>query len=528
MFSKFTNELNERIFNIRTRKKELAERRKYLVGRKNEILKKHGGSNVKGSDIIKLNVGGMKMYASRDTLTAVKGSRLDALFGGRWENMLLRDEEQRIFLDLDPIAFKLILDYLQMHKISNGSHPVIRSNEMGLELYPIYMKYFTLSLMTSTPEKKESKPCQDIQETISNEEDNLKQFSLQLDDLEAQILAEQKFAQYFIRDKHKQDIDGIKSRVAATSINQNSIKVDGPSVQSLTDRQIGIINLIVDGKKVAVKKSTLCLYPDSKFAKLFTDDVAFQNYLVFEDGKPFFFLDMPWLVFNKIINEFRIWNSGMRDRGYLDLTKIDRLDANRIKLVTKYYLQDYLGVDITGAFKNSIILRTYEERSQVVKWLSEAGHESITKLLYRASICYNKGQFINYCNNKGPTITILKTKENGYVFGGYCAHSWTDLYTRRRNSGYRVENVYESEWKNFLFSLKCYGSNDPQKYLCNGPNALFNDPNGPWFGDGPDIKIVNLSVKSKLSCYKREGIDEFHFLGDDLDHEIVDYEIYAV
>ena len=59
----------------------------------------------------------------RETLTQLKGTRLEALFSGRWENVLLRDAKKRIFLDVSPSCFKKIVDFLNLLKIADPKDP---------------------------------------------------------------------------------------------------------------------------------------------------------------------------------------------------------------------------------------------------------------------------------------------------------------------------------------------------------------------------------------------------------------------
>ena len=70
---------------------DLNERKTDLLDRQEALLEKNCGTDVAPSDMITLNVSGTEMFARRDTLTAIQGSRLEALFSGRWENKLLRD-----------------------------------------------------------------------------------------------------------------------------------------------------------------------------------------------------------------------------------------------------------------------------------------------------------------------------------------------------------------------------------------------------------------------------------------------------
>ena len=62
---------------------------------------------------LRLNVGGDTSFVtSRDTLTAMEGSRLSQLFSGRWDKVLPKDSNGRIFLDLDPVQFRAVLSWL--------------------------------------------------------------------------------------------------------------------------------------------------------------------------------------------------------------------------------------------------------------------------------------------------------------------------------------------------------------------------------------------------------------------------------
>ncbi|CAK9027262.1 unnamed protein product [Durusdinium trenchii] len=57
-------------------------------------------ATAKGSDVLKLNVGGDSAFQTRrDTLTAIEGSRLSQMFGGRWDKVLPKDKSGRFFLD---------------------------------------------------------------------------------------------------------------------------------------------------------------------------------------------------------------------------------------------------------------------------------------------------------------------------------------------------------------------------------------------------------------------------------------------
>ncbi len=108
---------------LRAKFDELCTRRKELAAKKAALAAANAGSDVKPTDKIKLNVGGSRITTTRETLTHFRGTRLAALFSGRWEAKLQRDRKGRIFFDLNPSVFKKILDYHQFAKIAPPEDP---------------------------------------------------------------------------------------------------------------------------------------------------------------------------------------------------------------------------------------------------------------------------------------------------------------------------------------------------------------------------------------------------------------------
>ena len=76
-------------------------------------------------DFIQLNVGGQKFTTTRSTLCQVEGSLLAAMFSGRWEDPVERDQDGVVFLDFNPEYFGWILDYLRAKKISSPEDPAV-------------------------------------------------------------------------------------------------------------------------------------------------------------------------------------------------------------------------------------------------------------------------------------------------------------------------------------------------------------------------------------------------------------------
>lgn len=103
--------------------KKLLDRIKLLNEAKLKVAQTSGDVDVSGEDLVEINAGGKAISVTRSTLTQFKGTRLEALFSGRWDKKLIRDDAGRIFLDVNPICFQAIVDYLNEVKISTDDCP---------------------------------------------------------------------------------------------------------------------------------------------------------------------------------------------------------------------------------------------------------------------------------------------------------------------------------------------------------------------------------------------------------------------
>ena len=76
-------------------------------------------------------------------------------------------------------------------------------------------------------------------------------------------------------------------------------------------------------------------------------------------------------------------------------------------------------------FKDSVILSS-DQGQTLMNWLKNTpGLTNCSeKLLYRASIDgWAATNFHFCCDNKGPTVTVIKSTGN-YIFGGYTEQQW--------------------------------------------------------------------------------------------------------
>ncbi|KAL7546509.1 hypothetical protein ACHAWF_009842, partial [Thalassiosira exigua] len=90
-----------------------------LDKKKLETAQANGNEDAAPDDLVEINAGGKIIAAKRSTLTQLKGTRLEALFSGRWDKEIVRDGHGRIFLDVNSLCFQAIVDYLNEMAISS-------------------------------------------------------------------------------------------------------------------------------------------------------------------------------------------------------------------------------------------------------------------------------------------------------------------------------------------------------------------------------------------------------------------------
>ena len=147
-------------------------------------------------------------------------------------------------------------------------------------------------------------------------------------------------------------------------------------------------------------------------------------------------------------------------------------------------------------------------------------------LLYRGSDHdFSAAAFHSKCDNKGPTITIVKS-EKGNIFGGYTPIMWDS------SNCWGIDNKKES----FLFSITRSSKHKliKPKYAIDNC-AVF----GPTFGNGADLYIsdechLNESSYTELgdsyeSNYKLLSIEARQFLSGSIKYfRVEEYEVYLI
>ena len=164
--------------------------------------------------------------------------------------------------------------------------------------------------------------------------------------------------------------------------------------------------------------------------------------------------------------------------------------------------------EISGCFdprflRGSIIVLDKKYDSYLKRWL---GNDYKWKLLYRASEHdYTASSFHEYCDNKGPTLVVIKSS-GGWIFGGYTTQSWS-------GSGVNVlslrifDNGCVADDKAFIFTLKNPHGVPSTRYIKkrNCINSIKCDPRfGPTFTNIPIFKFdifIGDNCNRNNSCY---------------------------
>ncbi len=557
------NALQNKIKDLRIKGDKLAERHSMLLKRQKEIACQHGGSKVKGSDMIELNVGGKKMHVLRETLTLIEGSRLEVLFSGRWESKLLRDEEGCVFFDLDSYYFKKVIQYLSLAKKVQGTSKEKKlpnlpkfTDAHEQKIFSLYINFFRLqgskegeplvpSTIRSSSNDSNSEDDEDnasyegLLTSLKEEEKDVADVEKELDEIEEKLEAEEEFVSFFIDEDQSlaYDSDGNIS-FASMGSNMSSIFDRGSSSSSVSDAnktttKNSILKLWIDDEIVPVKRSTLCLCKDSQLAEDFgSSDWVDKHSFKCDDETDVILIEYPPSYFKLIINRLRLRAMMTTSGGELPKVKMNNTEEMRglgLKdLVSVLFegKEDFILGDKPIINMDSKIVTSESEVDRIQTWLAEVNKTSEPQLLYRASRDgWDASNFHSKCDNKGATITILKTTQ-GYVFGGYADQPWNS------------HNSYVSSYEAFLFSLKCHASSVPTKMkLRSGQNshAMYcHSSYGPLFGSGHDLQVNGgqYSMKNGSSSlgntYELPSASNNTFLAGNRSFQITEVEVFQL
>ena len=99
-----------------------------------------------------------------------------------------------------------------------------------------------------------------------------------------------------------------------------------------------------------------------------------------------------------------------------DLDAINCEDSNIRLKISRYYFKN----PSECLIETQLVNQQYDGKLR--EWL---GDDCKWKLIFRASEHgYSAESFHDYCDDKGPTLVIIKSS-GGWIFGGYTTQSWS-------------------------------------------------------------------------------------------------------
>ena len=200
---------------------------------------------------------------------------------------------------------------------------------------------------------------------------------------------------------------------------------------------------------------------------------------------------------NSLINECKNYDiKNEANKNYdkeLDIEIPQEEDINKILEKINNLL-----IIINCIFDSSIIKNDYKKQNIINSWIKEKMNKNIIKyeLIYKMSENGSRpDDFHEFCDNKGPTLTIIETKNN-YIFGGFTPLNWS---TNNKDS-------YDQSKRTFIFSLnlmKKYEMFNSKKraIFCDidhGPSFGNNSFNGYYYSSNCDINLNTSFLKGKI------------------------------
>ena len=179
--------------------------------------------------------------------------------------------------------------------------------------------------------------------------------------------------------------------------------------------------------------------------------------------------------------------------------------------------------NINELMKNSLIIKNDNKmKDSIIKWIEEKINKKINKfeLIFRMSENGTKSEdFHKYCDNKGPTLILIKTTKNK-IFGGFTPLNWNDTGNQ----------LYDKSNQTFIFSLnlmKIYNM------INKGGRAIYCDNSGPYFGNcdfclKENMKIGVTYANEKCNFLSNENLELTGGKGNNEKFETEELEVYKV
>ena len=195
-----------------------------------------------------------------------------------------------------------------------------------------------------------------------------------------------------------------------------------------------------------------------------------------------------YINFEKITNKINYINDAIINKEKNKIIISFNINEENINS-TLEKIKKFGCLEIFYLFKSSILKDNIAKKISILNWIKEKTH---TKDIIKSELVFKMSEngeswedFHKYCDNKGPTLVLIKTTKDK-IFGGFTPLNWK-----------KEENTYIKDISNqtFIFSLNLNKKFDMKNFE---QKALrYKTKFGPIFGD-KDIAL-NENMKSGIS-----------------------------
>jgi len=274
------------------------------------------------------------------------------------------------------------------------------------------------------------------------------------------------------------------------------------------------IKLTLDKKKLSDKETINNLLIDFNNFKNDIIDIKEKYNKLLDENKNL----------NEKINKLSQDNIQLKKNNEEMNEKINML-IQEIKKTNDKYMDLQEQLKNKNYFKNSLIIKNDRLKTDyLIKWIKQKTNKDKInfELIFTMSKNGNDSDnFHKYCDNKGPTLTLIKTEKN-QIFGGFTPLNW--------NKGNGV-TIKDPSNQTFIFSLdllKKFDMIDKEKIAIG-----HYDSYGPFFG-ARDISLEKNMKKG--DCYanvrcnflSNNNIELTGEKGNDISFQTEELEVYKV
>ena len=183
-------------------------------------------------------------------------------------------------------------------------------------------------------------------------------------------------------------------------------------------------------------------------------------------------------------------------------------------------------IDKNKTFDSTILNKDINKQESIINWIKKKINKNKIKLekIFSMKINGNSSKdFHNYCDNKGPTLTIVKATKNAKsrIFGGFTPLDFESYGGQK----------YDNDEQTFIFSLY---SITTYKIINKEREAIYCGENyGPYFGvkdfyiESNMKKGVTYANKS-TNFLSKYNLDLTGGYGDNESFNVEDLEVFEV